>query len=127
MNMIRKECLFLFRLIIAGSRDFNDYSLLKQWCDYMLQNFNPADVMIVSGTARGADKLGEQYAMERGMKLDARPAKWDQYGKSAGYLRNEEMAQNADALIAFTNGSKGTGHMINLAHKYNLKVKVVHF
>jgi hypothetical protein len=117
----------MFRVIIAGSRDFNDYHLLQQWCDYMLQNFNPQNVMVVSGTARGADQLGERYAKERGMHLDSRPANWDAFGKRAGYIRNEEMAQNADALIAFTNGSKGTAHMINLAHKYKLKVKVVQF
>lgn len=117
----------MFRVIIAGSRNFDDYELLKQWCDYMLQNFNPQDVVIVSGTARGADTLGEQYARERGMKIDSRPANWDLYGKSAGYRRNEEMAQNADACIVFiVNNSKGSSHMIDLAKKYKLKLKVVH-
>ena len=115
----------MFRVIIAGSRGFNNYNLLKEKCDYQLQNIKD-EIIIVSGTARGADQLGEKYAKEKGYKIDSRPANWDLYGKSAGYKRNEEMAKNADALIAFWNSkSKGTKHMIDLAKKYNLKVKVI--
>lgn len=118
----------MFRVIIAGSRGFTNYPLLCQWCDFMLQNHHHSNVAIVSGTANGADKLGERYAQERGMGLDARPAKWEQYGKSAGYIRNEEMAQNADACIVFWDGvSRGTKHMIDLAKKYNLHLKVVRY
>ena len=115
------------RIIIAGSRDFNDYQLLKERCDYQLQNIKE-EIIIVSGTARGADQLGEKYAKEKGYKINSHPANWDKFGKSAGYRRNEEMAQNADALIAFHNGvSKGTKHMIDLANKYKLKVCVVKY
>jgi len=111
-----------FRVIIAGSRDFNDYDTLGEICDYMLQN--KLDVEIVSGTARGADQLGERYANERGFKLKKFPADWS-LGKSAGYIRNELMAQNADALIVFWDGkSKGTLNMINLAKQYKLKTKI---
>lgn len=118
----------MFRVIIAGSRGFNNYELLCQWCDYMLQNFSYPDIVIVSGTARGADQLGERYARERGIQIDSRPADWDRFGKGAGYRRNEEMAQNADACICFYDGkSPGTAHMINLANKYNLKLKVVNY
>lgn len=49
----------MFKVIVAGSRNFNDYPLLRQWCDYMLQNFHPSEISIISGTARGADRLGE--------------------------------------------------------------------
>lgn len=111
------------RVIIAGGRDFNDYLMLCETCDYMLQNHT--DITIVSGAAKGADKLGEKYASERGYQIDSHPADWDRYGRAAGFRRNEEMAQCSDALIAFWDGtSKGTQHMINLAEKHNLKVKV---
>lgn len=110
------------KIIIAGGRTFNDYDLLCKTCDYMLQN--QIDIEIVSGTANGADKLGEKYANEKGYKLIKFPADWN-IGKSAGYIRNKEMAEYADALIAFYNGSKGTKHMIDLAKQYNLKIKVV--
>lgn len=114
------------KVIIAGGRTFNDYKLLCQICDKALSLQN--EVEIVSGTANGADKLGEKYAKEKGCPVKHFPADWDKYGKSAGYKRNEEMAKYADALIAFWDGkSKGTKHMIDLAKRYELKVKVVIF
>ena len=114
------------KIIIAGGRDFNDYNKLCQICDHMLQN--QQDIEIVSGTAKGADQLGEKYANEKGYKITRFPANWDKHGKAAGYLRNEEMAKYADALIAFwDNKSKGTEHMINLAKKYNLKIKICNY
>jgi len=88
------------RIIIAGSRGFNDYKLLKDKCfdiivDMIFENKNGIerkDIEIISGTANGADKLGEKYANEKHFKLKKFPANWDKYGKSAGYRRNEEMA-----------------------------------
>lgn len=111
------------KVIIAGSRGFNDYELLKKVCDEHLVGID--EFVIISGTARGADKLGEDYAIERGQSILRFPADWDKYGKSAGYKRNEEMAQVADMLIAFWDGeSRGTKHMIDLATKYKLKTLV---
>lgn len=113
-----------FRVIIAGGRDFNDFRLLSESCMYMLQN--KRNVEVVSGTANGADKLGEQFANFAGHQLKQFPANWDVYGKRGGFVRNKEMAEYADALIVFWDGkSKGTGHMIDLAKKMNLKVKIV--
>lgn len=116
----------IFKVIIAGSRNFNDYDLLKSVCDELLSlKIHSHEIVIISGTAYGADKLGEQYADEYGFKVERYPADWGTYGKSAGYRRNEEMAKIADALIAFWDGeSKGTMHMINLAERYNLQVHV---
>jgi hypothetical protein len=115
-------------VIIAGSRDFTDYTLAKEKLDKIFRLFylNNEDVSIVSGGARGADYLGECYAKERGLKLKIFPADWDKYGKSAGYRRNSEMAQYATHLVAFWDGkSKGTHNMIDLANKNNLKVRIV--
>lgn len=115
-----------FRVIIAGSRTFNDYSELKEYCNSVLSNkLRSHEVLIISGGANGADKLGEKYAEELGLKTEVYLADWDSYGKSAGYRRNALMADNADALIAFWNGkSKGTNHMINIANEKGLNVKV---
>ena len=111
------------KIIIAGGRYFNDYEALCKVCDHMLSK--QSDIEIVSGTANGADKLGERYAKDRGYKIKQFPANWNLYHKSAGYLRNKEMAEYADSLIAFWDkSSKGTKHMIDLARKYELKVKV---
>jgi glycerophosphoryl diester phosphodiesterase len=114
------------KVIIAGSRTFNDAIFLFKKCNHALSS--QPDIIIVSGTSKGADEIGEEYAEAKRYPLKKFPADWDKYGKSAGYKRNEEMAMYADALIAFWDGkSKGTKHMIDIAHKYNLKVKVYKF
>lgn len=113
------------RIIVAGGRDFNNYSLLESKLDYYLSNLESFE--IVSGGANGADRLGEKYAISKGLKLVMFPADWS-LGKQAGYLRNKEMAEYSTHLIAFWDGkSKGTKHMINLAKENNLKVKVVYY
>jgi glycerophosphoryl diester phosphodiesterase len=115
-----------FRVIIAGGRDFDDFRFLCKKCMAKLQN--KADVTIVSGTANGADKLGEKFANFMGYEIKQFPANWDEFGKRAGYLRNKEMAEYADALIVFWDGkSKGTKHMIDLAKEKNLKVVVYYY
>lgn len=112
------------KVIIAGSRSFDDYNLLKLECDKILSI--ERDYEIVSGTARGADQMGEKYAIEKRYKISRFPADWDQYGLAAGYRRNEKMAMYAHALIAFWDyKSKGTKHMIDLANKHGLKVRIV--
>ena len=113
----------MMKLIIAGGREFNDYQLMKESFDKYI---NSKDVTIISGTARGADRLGEVLAQEYGLKLIRMPANWDKYGKSAGYRRNEEMVKVAShALLFWDQKSKGTGHTVNLAKQYDLTVYVV--
>ncbi len=112
------------KVIIAGSRGFNDYEVLRKFCDYVIGEPNE-EVEIVSGTAKGADKLGERYALEKGYKLKEFPPNWSEHGKSAGYQRNTVMASYSDLLIAFHDGeSKGTQHMIDLANKKEINVAV---
>ena len=116
----------MFRVIIAGSRGFRDYKFLCEVCNKALKN--QTDIQVVSGGAWGADKLGERFAKEFEHSLKQFLADWDKYGKAAGYIRNDEMARNADALIAFWDGkSVGTKHMIDLANKHGLKVKVYEY
>lgn len=112
------------KVIIAGSRSFKDYGLLREKCDFLLSNLS--DIVIVSGNAKGADLLGEMYAKEKCYGLKIFPADWDKYKKAAGYIRNTEMAKYSDALIAFWDGfSRGTKHMIDIAKEQGLKVRVV--
>jgi len=104
------------KTIIAGSRTFNDYEFLKECCD------KETITQVISGTAYGADKLGEKYAKDNNIDLVLYPADWS-LGKSAGYKRNVQMSLVAEQLIAFhKNGSKGTQHMINIANERGLKV-----
>lgn len=119
----------VFRLIVAGSRDFNNYELLKQKCDTLLsQKRLTHSIVIISGTARGADRLGERYAAEHGYRIERFPADWDRDGIAAGPIRNSQMAAHADALVAFWDGqSRGTKDMIERAEKHNLPIRVVRF
>lgn len=114
------------KVIIAGGRYFEDYTELCQYCDKVLQN--QINIEIVSGGARGADTLGEKYAKERNYRLKLFPAAWSKFGRSAGVIRNAEMAKYATILIAFWDGkSRGTRSMINLAEKEGLKVYVHYY
>lgn len=118
----------IFKTIVAGSRDFTDYSLLESELIDFLRPLKPNEVEIVSGAARGADKLGEQFANNKGCHLKLFPADWGTYGKSAGYRCNAEMASYADACVVFWDGkSRCTKHMIDLVKQENLKLKVVMF
>jgi len=114
------------KLTIIGSRTFNDYKLLKDEVDKVLKKYNITE--IVTGGARGADTLAEQYAKEKGLKLTIFPAEWNKYGKRAGFIRNDTIWQYADLGIAFWDGeSRGTQHSFKLAEKYNKKLKIVRF
>lgn len=119
----------IFRIIIAGGRDFNDYNLLKKKVNNLISEKRKThQIYIVSGKARGADSLGEKYANENGLNIMEFPADWDKHGKSAGYKRNLEMAENADALIAFWDGeSRGTKHMIDIAKEKNLLTRIIRY
>ena len=119
----------IYKTIIAGGRDFMDYNLLKEKTDKILQEKKVTHkIVIISGCARGADTLGLRYASENAFDVEEYPADWDKYGKKAGYMRNVEMAENADALIAFWDGkSKGTKHMIDIATERNLPIRVIRY
>lgn len=109
------------KVVIAGGREFNDYELLREICDGVI----PVVPEIVSGGARGTDKLGEQYAKEKGYDLKVFPADWNKHGKGAGPIRNRQMAEYGDMLIAFWDGkSKGTKNMIDTSKKLGLIVYV---
>tara|TARA_R110001583_G_scaffold73456_1_gene204378 strand:+ start:210 stop:575 length:366 start_codon:yes stop_codon:yes gene_type:complete len=110
------------KIIIAGSRNFTNYQKLCEVCDQILQD--QTNIEIVSGAYyKGADKLGEQYAKERGCNLKKFPADWERFGRAAGPKRNEQMAIYANALIAFWDGeSLGTKNMIELAECRGLNV-----
>ena len=119
-----------FKVIIAGGRNFNDYERLKRDCDKLLINKRNMGyrIIIISGTAQGADTLGEQYAKEKGYEVLRFPADWTTYGKKAGYIRNIEMSQHADACICFwDNFSRGTRHMIETARKKGIPTRISYY
>jgi len=129
------------RVIIAGSREFNNYELLKKeglriFKELKSEGFNTSRLVteIVSGGARGADTLGEKFASTYGLGIKRFIPDWDGLGKRAGFVRNAEMAVYAKedlelgVLIACWDGiSKGTKSMIDLANKYGLRVFIIKY
>lgn len=121
------------RIIIAGGRDFNNYNYLREGVKNiisLLERENPGiteSIEFVSGGARGADSLGEQFANYEGYPVKRFPAEWKIYGRKAGPIRNEQMAkyaaQDQGVLIAFwDHKSKGTESMIRLAHANRVRI-----
>jgi len=112
------------KIAVIGSRSFNNYQLMKETLDLIAK---PGDI-IISGGAAGADSLAEDYAEEKGLqKLIIYPA-WRIYGKRAGLIRNEQMVNKCDQVVAFWNGnSNGTRHSINFAKIQNKPVTIVRF
>lgn len=109
------------KVIIAGGRDVTDYSAVVSAIKASLFTITE----VVSGKARGADRLGELWAEANGIPIKPFPADWNQYGRGAGHIRNEQMAEYADALIAIWDGqSRGTKNMIERADKHGLQVFV---
>lgn len=120
----------MIKLIIAGGRDFNDYPLLQLETRKFLveHNFNPKELIIVSGNAKGADMLGERFAHQYKFNLQIFPADWNQFGKSAGPIRNEEMAKFGTHLLLFWDGqSRGSKNMLENAQKYELTYKIIKY
>lgn len=111
------------KLIVAGSRGFTD-EFYDQLARKITESWSGV-TEIVSGGARGADSLGELYAKERKLKLTVFPADWQLHGKGAGYIRNQRMADYADACFVMWDGeSRGSKHMITLAEKAGIPVLV---
>lgn len=96
------------KVIIAGSRCIHDYPAVQQ--ALAMSGFVPTE--IVSGAANGVDRLGERLALDRALPLKQFPADWNTHGKAAGFIRNLEMANYADALVLVWDGaSPGAANM----------------
>lgn len=110
------------RTIIAGSRGVVDEGVLN----LEVPQLGWQVTTVISGGARGADKLGEAYARENNLPLEVHPAEWDKCGARAGHVRNEAMAQVADAAIVLWDGkSAGSRHMIETMEQMGKPVKVI--
>lgn len=127
--MGKKENKPNFKVVIAGSRGFSNYKLLYEKCNEVLHEKSKThNIVIVSGHAKGADLLGERYSQDKDYDLEIFPANWKKFGKSAGFRRNEQMAEVADGLIAFWDGkSHGTEHMIKIAEEKGIETRVINY
>lgn len=117
------------KLIVAGGRDFVNTNRMIEELQKLVNSGNIPDCPeLVCGMARGADMLAYSLWANNRMPIHNFPANWDKYGKSAGYRRNQEMGEFADAAVCFWDGeSKGTKHMIDTMNRLNKPVYVVRY
>jgi len=114
------------KIAIIGSRSFTDYELFKAKCNAILSNSK--SITIISGGAKGTDRLAEKYAAEKNIPILIYKANWDLHGKSAGMKRNVLMLNDCTHVIAFWDGnSPGTLHMISQARINAKKLRVIKF
>ena len=116
------------KLLIAGSRGFHDFNRLRIEVNDFIEELNIEIEAIISGTASGADRLGERYAFRNEIPLIRMPADWNTFGRYAGRERNTRMALKADIAIIFWDGaSKGSYDMINKCKKKGIPFRVVEY
>lgn len=107
------------KVIIAGTRTFNDYGVVLQ----AIQDSKFQITTLVCGMADGVDLLGLRWAVENNVPVEEFYARWNELGRAAGHIRNEQMAKAAQGLILIWNGqSKGSRSMKSLAKKYGLEI-----
>src|SRR5438105_219706 len=90
----------VMRVIVAGSRSISDPLLVAE----AVNRSGFIVTRVISGGAAGVDRLGEQWAMERGITIERYLPDWS-LGRGAGFIRNQKMAENAEALIAVWDGN----------------------
>jgi len=113
------------KTIIAGGREFE---ISSNELEEVIKKSGIIITELVSGCATGVDKAGEFWAKLNNIPIKKFPADWDRLGRSAGPIRNQLMAQYAEALIAIWDGrSPGTKNMITTAEKRKLKVFIYRY
>jgi hypothetical protein len=113
------------RVIVAGGRD---YTCGPNFLQIMEQFVDPDNDTLICGMAPGADTEALNWMMARRGAFVKYPADWARHGKAAGPIRNKQMADNADVLVAFWDGeSAGTANMIRTALNNGLEVHVYHY
>lgn len=114
------------KLAVVGSRTFNDYSLL---CEYLDKIHEREPIThIVSGGAKGADKLSEKWAVEHDIETIIFIPDWGTFGRKAGFMRNQDIITTSDKVLALWDGeSAGTKNSIELAKRQKKKCHTVIF
>lgn len=113
---------------IVGYRDYNDY---EEFCEYVDDFIATEEVeveSIVSGGAKGTDKLAERYARDHNIRLVVYKAEWSKYGNpKAAHIRNRFIVEDSDLIIAFLSPkSKGTRNTIAIAEELDVPVHIIY-
>lgn len=99
------------RLLVCGGRNVTD----SGWVFSTLDKLHDAygfDV-VIEGDAQGADRIAGFWARKKRLTNLKFPAKWDEHGKRAGPIRNQQMLEEGrpDRGVAF-DGGIGTYDML---------------
>lgn len=116
------------KLMVCGSRSITD----ADWVKAEIGSFWYNEIawvdkcIMVEGEARGVDTYAKEYAQENQWTIESYPANWEKFGKSAGYIRNEEMVKACDVCLIIWDGqSLGTKHDIDLCIKHNKPYRIL--
>lgn len=126
------------RILVCGGRDHDDYEQVRDVLCGLLDEFpevtyddeykmpNPEKLTIVHGGAEGADSHADDWCVVNWIVPEVYPADWETYGKAAGPIRNQQMLDTGiDLVLAFpTEKSRGTWHMVRIAEKAGVPVRV---
>ena len=108
------------RIAIVGSRNWRDIPSIDKFVEGL-----PKGTVVVSGGARGVDRIAEIAASRHGLETSIHLPDWDLHGKAAGFIRNRQIVDDADEVVAFWDGgSRGTKSTIDLAKKQGKPVRV---
>jgi len=111
------------RICICGGRDLDNYAYVRWSLNHLINTASRPT--IITGGARGTDTLAIHWADEYHLETEVYPANWQKYGRSAGYIRNEQMLDTGlDLVIAFP-GGKGTAMMVDIAKRAGVEVIIV--
>lgn len=112
------------KVAVVGGRQFRD----KEYLYFVLDKYNEKHGIshIVSGGAVGADGLAELYAKDRCLPITVYPANWNKHGKGAGYIRNQQIVDDCDVVLAFPDpNSVGTYDTVDKANKAGKEAYVI--
>jgi hypothetical protein len=121
------ECLTGKRILVCGGREFSDYPLVCKTLDGLLSASTlPSDTVIIHGDAAGADRLADQWAVDKSLKVERYPADWAKHRRAAGPIRNMQMLDEGkpDLVVAFS-GGRGTANMVRQAREAGVPVIVI--
>ena len=115
------------KVLICGDRNWQDREYIYDRLDEMVPLYGISEV--IEGCARGADRMAEWWAHERGLTIHHFPADWDKHGKAAGAIRNHQMLVTGQPymVIAFHTNlqeSRGTKHMVEIARAAGIQTFV---
>ena len=115
------------KLAVIGSRSYVDYPAFRSTMNTWFACGGPLPALVVSGGAKGTDSMSEQWAVEHSIPTQIFLPDWNRHGKCAGYLRNKDIVNASDVVVAFWSGtSPGTRHSIGLAHEARKPLLIIY-